>query len=169
MGTGRGNRRIRTSEDLSAIKSGGSANLILAGGTPVHFPDEQKYTDDFVELVGWVVTEGSLEPSGGFQISQSPYRNPDFCARIERLAVVYGKQGLNIWRGAYENRSSIWRFPAILGHEVRSVLGKNKGINPEFLTALTYSQALLLFNTLMDGDGDTKRKRGEFFWQTTGR
>jgi hypothetical protein len=33
------------------------------------------------------------------------------------------------------------------------------------LTALTFFQAKLLYETMLDGDGDTRRKEGETLWQ----
>jgi len=161
--TGRGKRSIRTSAEISSLKGRGGAQLVLAGGTPTHFPSEAKYSDDFVELVGWTVTEGALERgSSAIQITQSQRHNQEFCARIDRLHKSF-EQTYTYHRD--ETDCTVWRFNSQVGQAVREVLGKNKGIKPEFLTALTYHQAALLYNTLMDGDGDTRRKRGEFFWQ----
>lgn len=168
--SGRGKRTIRNSADLSSLVSGGGGRLVVAGGTPVHFPTEAKHTDEFVELVGWVVTEGGLKAGGkqgnGFTLSQSAEKNPEFVARIRRLAKHFQDQGHVVT----ENKTRAdgqcdWYWGASLGHEVRSVLGKNKAPLPEFLTSLTYGQARILYDTLLDGDGDTRRARGEYFWQ----
>jgi hypothetical protein len=164
--TGRGNREFRTSEKIDTITSGGGARLIVAGGTPTHFPSERKYIDEFVELIGWVVTEGALsDRNDSFTVTQSPTHNPEFCARIERLAAFYRERGFTIPRTDMPDRSTSWYFPVAIGHEVRAVLGVNKGIHPEFLTSLTFAQAKLLYETMMDGDGDTRRVEGETLWQ----
>lgn len=168
--SGRGKRSIRTSSDLDQITSGGGSQLVLAGGTLAHFPTEAKYTDDFVELVGWVVTEGSLKTGhrqgAGFALTQSEDKNPEFVSRIRRLVKNFQDQGHHVSVEYLRDSGTVsWYFGASLGHEVRAVLGTNKAMEAEFLTALTYSQATLLYNTLLDGDGDTRRSRGEFFWQ----
>jgi hypothetical protein len=162
--TKRGNRVIRTSAEIANTTASGS--IVLSGGAQTHFPTDAKYTDEFVELVGWVVTEGHLEDSsGGFNLTQDRGVHPDFCDRIDRLAHHYRQQGFMVWEKQYEGRAMMWRFPASIGHEVRAVLGERKAMLPEFLTSLTFAQANLLYHTLLDGDGDTQRARGDFFWQ----
>lgn len=160
---GRGKRSVRTTDELHGLRSGGGGRLVVAGGTPTHFPTEAKYTDEFVELIGWVTAEGTLEPSSaGFVLCQSPEKNPAFAARIDRLHKHY-EQAYSYIRE--ETGTKNWRFDARVGHEVRAVIGENKAPLAEFLTSLTMNQATLLYNTLMDGDGDTRRSRGEFLWQ----
>lgn len=163
--TKRGKRTIRTSAEIANTTASGS--IVLSGGTLLHFPTEKKWDDDFVELIGWVVSEGHLSKgNASFVINQCREANPDNCARLNRLAAVYCKQGLTVTYSEPEGRTtSNWYFPAELGHEVRAVLVVNKGIDPQFLTSLTFHQAELLFNTLMDGDGDVRRARGEYLWQ----
>lgn len=160
---GRGKRAVRTTEELHGLRSGGGGRMVVAGGTPIHFPTEAKYSDEFVELIGWVVTEGAFEKeSAGFVIHQNAERNPEFAARIDRLHKHYEQT----YKHVREDGGTGWRFAARIGHEVKAVLGVNKAPLPEFLTRLTFAQATLLYNTLMDGDGDTRRARGEFLWQS---
>jgi Phage portal protein, SPP1 Gp6-like len=160
---GRGKRTVRTTDELHGLRSGGGGRLVVAGGTPTHFPTEAKYTDEFVELIGWVTAEGTLEPSSaGFVLCQNPEKNPAFAARIDRLHKHY-EQTYSYIRE--ETGTKNWRFDARVGHEVRAVIGEHKAPLVEFLTSLTMNQATLLYNTLMDGDGDTRRSRGEFLWQ----
>lgn len=164
----RGKVAMRSSAELSALKGGGAGSIVAGGGIPVHFPTEAKYSDEFVELVGWVTTEGSLHQQGaGFYVHQAVSHNPEFCSRIDRLAEHYRGEGLSVWSKTYREDYRMWYFPAALGHAVRAVFGDDKDILPEFLTSLTFAQANLLYNTLLDADGDTRRVRGEYFFQNS--
>lgn len=154
----------RTTEQLHDVRRRGT-RLRVAGGAPTHFPLEAKYTDEFVELAGWVATEGALEPgSAAFVVHQSRKHNPAFCARIERIARAYEQQGIGVYR-FLRDENQCWRFSAVLGREIRGVLDEHKAPRPEFLTSLTFAQAKLLYDTMLDGDGDTRRARGDYFWQ----
>jgi hypothetical protein len=154
---------------VDSLTGGGGAQLVLAGGTQTHFPTEAKYTDEFVELLGWVVTEGTLyqgRKGAGFSLSQSVKIHPDHVSRIRRLARWTTQQGFPEVREYVRADGLVsWNFGADVGREVRAVLGPQKEPLPEFLTALTFNQATLLYNTLLDGDGDTQRAHGEYFWQ----
>ena len=167
--TKRGRRVIRTSEEISRTTNSGA--LVLAGGTPTHFSTEAKYTDEFVELVGWVVTEGNLRRvdrghGEGFSLSQNERVYPDFVARIRRLAKHYRDLGMVFTENGTRDDGLVqWYGGVDLGREIRTVLGDSKSLLPEFLTSLTFGQANLLYNTLMDGDGDARRSHGEFFYQ----
>lgn len=163
--TKRGKRVTRTSEEISRTTASGA--LVLSVDDQAHFPTAATYSDAFVELVGWTVTEGGLEKcSAGFTVTQNPTIHPDFCERINLIAKGYEAEGHSIYRYQQKNNDcSVWRFPAAVGHTVRAVLHKNKGMNAEFLTSLTHEQASILFNTILDGDGDTQRNRGEYLWQ----
>jgi len=51
-------------------------------------------------------------------------------------------------------------FVELVGREVQKALTKDKTIDPSFLSALTLPQARLLYETILDGDGDTGRLGG---------
>lgn len=144
-------RRMRTSAELQGLTGG---SLVLAGGDCREFPAVSSYLDEFVELVGWVATEGWFD-SAAVVVGQDPTKNPAFCNRIEKLSDFY--QG-----SVYERENGFlhWYFPVVVGREVQEVVSADKSIDPAFLAALTKPQAELLYNTLLDGDGDTRRVGG---------
>jgi ribonucleoside-triphosphate reductase len=128
--------------------------LVLAGGEPTDFPAVSEYSDEFVELVGWVAAEGWFD-SAAVVVGQDPTIHPDFCRRIEKLSDFY--QG-----SVYERRNGFlhWYFPVLVGREVQKVVSVSKEIDPAFLASLTLPQAQLLFEVLLDGDGETQRVGG---------
>ena len=145
--TGRGTRSMRTTQELHDIESAGQ-RLVVAGGTPAEFPEVAKWSDDFVELVGWFVTEGHWHSqSGAPMLTQDAEVNPEYAARIDRIMQAVGAS-----RYEYEGRADQWYAPA-LKESLFEVVGAAKELTPEFLTSLTFAQARLLYETLIDADG----------------
>lgn len=161
----KGNSKMRTTEDINNIQA---SSLVLAAGKLSHFPEESIYENEFVELLGWSVTEGSLE-GNAISIGQSRESNPDFCARIEKLASHFDDKGYKITRSkVYDDGRQLWYFPAALGKQLQNCMTTGKGIKPEFISSLTRHQVELLYGTILDGDGDTGRIGGrERLYQST--
>jgi hypothetical protein len=147
----RGTRGMRSTAELHEVTGG---SLVLAGGELKHFPTMPEHSDEFVELVGWVAAEGWFD-SSAVCVGQSPRVHPDFCERIDKLCHHF--QG-----SVYERSDGFlqWYFPVTIGRQVQAVLHEEKEIDSGFLTNLTRPQAELLFNTLLDGDGETARIGG---------
>ena len=142
---------MRRTEELHGLTGG---SLVLAGGDPCEFSPVSEHSDEFVELVGWVASEGWFD-SAAVVVGQDPTVHPDFCRRIEKLSDHY--QG-----SVYERANGFlhWYFPVVVGREVQKVLTKEKAIDAAFLSSLTLPQARLLYETILDGDGDTARIGG---------
>ena len=152
QGTGKSpTTKMRRTEELHGLTGG---SLVLAGGDPCEFSSVSEHSDEFVELVGWVASEGWFD-SAAVVVGQDPTIHPDFCRRIEKLSDHY--QG-----SVYERSNGFlhWYFPVVVGREVQKVLTKGKAIDPAFLSSLTLPQARLLYETILDGDGDTARLGG---------
>lgn len=147
---------IRTSAELQDRSSG---SIVLAGGILSHFPEIPTHANEFVELVGWAVTEGWRSKGGYWEIGQSVDANPMFCERIEKLAQHYRNEGFEVSRRSGSGADH-WYIPAALSRTIDGVLTEGRGLSAEFLTSLTLEQATLLYNTLLDGDGDTARSGG---------
>lgn len=122
---------------------------------------EATYSDEFVELVGWWITEGhDGDVDSGSYICQSKTANPEKCERIHQCFVkLYGSEGRSQGRGW--NRKNFpsrpndycWTF----GHQVfadLNAVAPGRVTTMEFLIKLTSAQARLLVETAMDGDGN---------------
>lgn len=146
---------FRTTKDVG-LKT--SDRLILGGGTVAHAPQFETFSDEFVELVGWYVTEGSPIRNSpcGIVVTQSRKHNPEYVRRIERLAQHYSDKGCTTT--VYPDRDcgngpiATVYFGRGIGHQIRNVANK-KQMSPIFLASLTERQLRLLYDTLMDGDG----------------
>jgi hypothetical protein len=144
----RGKRSIRQTHELHGLQGGGAGQLVVGGGTPMAFATVPKWDDDFVELVGWFVTEGHWHSGTGVPMfTQSEIENPEHAARIDRITKMYGG---SIYR--YEGKATQW-YVRRLKDDMMEAVGQQKQLTPELLCSLTYAQARLLYETLLDGDG----------------
>jgi hypothetical protein len=142
------------------------SRLILGGGVPSEFPHEPKWSDELVETVGWYITEGSdhYSPNGWHSVHLSQKKQPHVDT-IRRLAAYWNSEGGTFTESASTRSDGVVTW--YLGKGVKEALeaaAPGKQLTPEFLCSLTYNQAKLLHQTLLDGDG-TVRRREKVWYQ----
>lgn len=141
---------------VTAELSGGNKQIITGGGVPGGFADKPTYEDEFVELLGWVITEGhDQKPPAktGVMVAQSPKVNPEKAERIRLLMKHFASQGATATEHVNQSSGmSNFYFGAGIGNRIREI-APDKQITPEFLCALTAGQAELLYQTMLDADG----------------
>jgi cell division GTPase FtsZ len=131
-------------------------------------PMSSPWTDDFVELMGWFLTDGTcrIEPEvevkkqknrayAGDWISVSLYQsksaNPEKVAQIDALL---NRLGCCAHRGVYEPEARVtWRLDRGTS-EVLHALFPDRTLTPEVVSTLTASQGKRLLASLMLGDGN---------------
>lgn len=154
-----GERRTVRGEFLDDLPRG--SRLVLSGGTPLEFAKNQKWSDETVETVGWYVCDGSLHVNQtGFRSIHMSAKKPHKLAAWRRLAAEWRADGATWNESTKPMGDGLTQF--YLGKGVVDVLDEvapNKQLTPEFLASLTYRQALLLRDTLLDGDG-SRTKQG---------
>lgn len=149
-------RQFVTTETL------GQYDRVPCAAPCISLPQEAKYTDAFVEIVGWWITEGC---ANGKQIDiyQSEKVNADKCASIRRALITLFGVAVNRhrigaipgWRESlHANREGAACFhlnktAADPFHEV----APDKVVSMDFIRALTQSQLRLLLDTAIAGDG----------------
>ena len=149
------NHKFVSFEDgLKPVEYIKSQEHIRLMGLPVE-DGEYKYTNEFVELVGWTVTEGNYLPgkyTHAIQVFQKKGTKAD---RIRNCLLK-----LNAHFKEYE-----WTNPEILGFRYSKTLANdiikiapNKILSMEFITSLPQEQRLLLIQTMLDGDGWSTKK-----------
>lgn len=155
------NKRVfETTNNLSTKHTG--ARLILGGGTPFEFANTPVFSDEFVELVGWTVTEGYYAKRGySVVLRQSQSVNPEYCERIRSLGKHFAGQGATFTERPGEN-ANFFYFGKGIGILLRQS-APNKQLTPAFLCSLTISQAHLLYETLLAGDG-AHAASGQIVW-----
>lgn len=147
----------------------GSMQLVVNGGDPVDaFAHTPVFSDEFVELLAWVFTEGSYPARGrSVLVSQSESHNPEYVERLRVLAKHYRDQGATCSEMQATNAIQFY-FGKGIGSLIRQAL-PDKQLTPEVLGSFTYAQARLFYETAMDGDGHRKPHpsggHGEYFAQ----
>lgn len=156
-------REFKTTTWLSQQKQ---RPIVVAGGEPLACASHAVFTDEFVELIGWVVTEGCYDQRGGNQgvsITQSQDINPEHTERIRVIAKHFADQGATAteWTPRRGGECTFY-FGNGIASLVRAA-APDRQLTPEFLTSLTSPQAELLLDTLIDGDGHV-RPNGHRQW-----
>lgn len=113
------------------------------------------HSDDFIELVGWVLTDGSLDksPSTRIRIYQTKRRE------VQRIDALFRRLGFDAHRGKSRN-CVVWGFTDRgSGGEASRIraLFPERLLTPEFVRTLSARQARVLFDTMMLGDGTRTR------------
>lgn len=112
------------------------------------------YHDSFVELVGWVMTEGCYhqlsENSWRIEIAQSTTVHPEHCKRIERcLAALHIQYSINLDK---KTKVASYRF---YREAARSFIQQfpEKRLTYDFICSLPISQLRILYRAMLWGDG----------------
>jgi hypothetical protein len=151
---GRNKASIKLTSDLQNSRHNGG-RLIVAGGESHLFAETATFTDDFVRLVGWFVTEGHWFNKGtawqapGFTQSASVY--PQYADEIHSLLEPYEAS-----RYVYEGKADVW-YAASLRETMLDAVGLDKRFDINLLQKLTVDQAQILFETLIKGDGNVRK------------
>jgi len=151
---------FKTTEQIS----GHQYKVMIGGGAPDGFAQTGTLSDDLIELLGWVMTEGCfVKPQTPGHISihfcQSETANPQKVVAIRSMVASLREGGHRISETssvAPYNGSTMcyWHFSGPLARLVRALL-PGKKLTPELFGALTAKQAELLLDTLIAGDGHT--------------
>lgn len=118
------------------------------------FPETSPYTDDFVRLAAWVVTEGHYRPDkrrgNGITINKKKDRDR-VAALMERHGVAEGHRR--------EDGTHAWELSGDLAASIRQV-APERAPTTEFLTSLTEDQLNLFIQVAIDADGNRKEQVG---------
>jgi len=128
---------------------------------------EETETDQLVELLGWVLTEGHVRGEGetwriGITQANEPQRT-----RLRAL-IVTGGLGTEktVDFGGSRKPQSRFRLYASVAHEVAAIIGEEKRLPMEFVRALSRRQLRMLYETLLSGDGHVDENTVRFSQKT---
>lgn len=143
----------------------------LIGAASGQAPIEAAHSDEFVELVAWFWTEGSIHPpsqdldasAARVTIRQSMRANPRKCARIETaLTKEFGQPGRGNWgvTGPDADGGMQWRLARPQAKRVVAA-APNRVPTMEFLRSLTAEQLDLFIAISLEGDGHVRPRTGQ--------
>lgn len=139
-------------------------------------PDNPYYTDEFIKLVGWIATDGSIYKSH-LVIYQSETANKEKSDIIDSLLKKYPgdykktqrEYGDTIICGRKWEGSGIINIWSISGHlrlQLSTILSLPKHIDNEFICSLSKRQLGLLWESMILGDGYTYENGAVILGQT---
>lgn len=133
---------------LTETKNLKTSEQIIIHGSEVDQKTEI-YADEFVQLVGWVVTDGSLMNTNQVAIVQSWTANERKVDAIEELLT-----SINASFKVYDHNGA-WHFyiTGDFAKSLRRVVSSKRALTPEFLNDLSTRQLYLLLESILDGDG----------------
>lgn len=140
----------------------GARDRISCAAPVVNLPEQEKWSDPFVELVAWYWTEGHLRASGAVTIHQSHKANPEYVDRIRAaLTSLFGpasdsrlRKRVPGWAEARSGDMAVFRVSPAAAESLREVApGSEKVVSPDFLSSLTQAQLGLFIDTSIDADG----------------
>src|SRR5690606_16917827 len=120
------------------------------------YEGKEVYSDDFVELVGWFLTDGSLRPNTSGKtykayLCQSHRAKPHNCARIDSLVRRMGVlRRVEVMDDQYS--STKWHLTLEMANRLAELF-PNRVLTPAFLQQLSGRQARLLVDVMLLGDG----------------
>lgn len=154
-----------------------SATLSRYGNHRIHRtgvylgPRELTFSDDFVQLAGWFLTDGSFSMTGTNKtrstvhlhqsLSANPHKSAMIRALVERMGILTNQYAYK--RTAWSGQSHVearWRLTASTSATLHTLF-PDRVLTLRFIQKLTGAQAKLLVSTMMLGDGheDAFRKR----------
>lgn len=115
---------------------------------------QETYEDEFVQLVGWLVTDGSLGNSNMY-LTQSATYNPSKCKIIEDLLEPYkGDWYVRSHKYAVgDGTQNKYCIKGTLRKKLAEVVGSKKMLSVEFVNSLSTRQRHLLLEAIILGDG----------------
>jgi hypothetical protein len=143
---GRNKVSVKRTRELHSSRHNGG-RLIVAGGTPLSFAKTPVHSDSVVEAVAWFVTEGHWHKNGTPMLTQDALINPEYAERIDSISKEFGGS-----RYSHPGKADQWYIPG-LKTTIHDIAGDDKRLPSAFLCSLTFKQAKLLFDTLIDADG----------------
>lgn len=172
-----GKRAWKTSETLA------SQDRVYTAAPSGDLPEKPTCSDELVELVGWLWTEGNLAKGGGASISQSHTRNPERVGRIRgALTRQWGpglpslragsrSLGFPAWREKVQENTSSFGGPITvfyLNSEATAALAElapGKRPSYDFVRSLTAAQLELFIDVSCQADGRHYRSGRLDIWQ----
>lgn len=114
------------------------------------WPEESAWSDDFAELVGWVVTDGTFKSFGNIVcVNQSIKANASKCCRIRELLERLDANHTERIHGGIV----FFNFSGQLAENIRKVVTPKKIVTMDFINSLSVSALGLLMESMLLGDG----------------
>lgn len=127
---------------------------VVLMGDAVAAPEQPTYSDEMVELIGWVVTEGNFYERGPKSTRLTISQNEgEYADRIRRCLTALNQQHSEYKKNNGKNWNVIFSIHSKLTREITEIIGKDRVLPSDFILSLTAHQRDLLIETMIDADG----------------
>jgi len=159
------NTRNQAKWYLEETKNLNSKHIIKRIEHTVLGDDNEEYSDELIALLGWLVTDGSVARQS-VVITQSLTANGKKCNDIDVLAADFNVKVTDhpypdrIINGREVTKNGICRRWSFRGEDRKRMLsfvevtGYKKSLSQEFICSLSKRQLKILYNAIIDGDGN---------------
>jgi len=145
------NKQILQTKKNLRLKIKETSNLAKHDMIPLcrkSIDSKKQYDEDFAELIGWIVTDGSFSEYNRVLIYQSQKANPHKCDKIRELLIKLGHP----FQESEYNGMIHFTFANKLGKMVKDAI-PNKKLTIDFIEKLNNEGRRRLFESMVLGDG----------------
>jgi len=144
--------KLVTDSGLKKVEFLKESDRLILMGTEETSVQKKVYTDAFVELAGWIFTEGCYDivKENGFFKGISIYQNEGENANRIRKCIT--SLNYKLYERNIKNKCIAFSFPRDKANEFYSLFPE-KIPTMDFICSLTADQRTLLINTMIEGDG----------------
>ena len=145
------NKQILQTKKNLRLKIKETSNLAKHDMIPLcrkSIDSEKQYDEDFAELIGWIVTDGSFGEYNRVFIYQSQKANPHKCDKIRELLIKMKHP----FQEEIYNGMIHFKFANELGKKVKDAI-PNKKLTIDFIEKLNNKGRRRLFESMVLGDG----------------
>jgi len=147
--------KLVTARGLVPVELLLESDKVIFGGNAVEDTVEKIHSDDFVELCGWIVTEGCYQlPKQSIQVYQNAGAYAD---RIRSCLTNLGAS----FSESVGKKNICFSILRQYANTIVKILPE-KNLNMEFILSLTKSQRNLLIDTMISGDGWQRGKNRSY-------
>lgn len=145
------NHRLVTEQGLKPVELALESDRMILLAPAVSGVDQPVYADRFVELMGWIVTEGCYEFDDQHNIKRiTIYQNPG--AKADRIRNCLTSLGYKFNESNRNEKNICFGINRADSRKITEVLPE-KNLSMSFILNLTQDQRNLLIETMIDGDG----------------
>lgn len=123
--------------------------------TGIYNKETSIYSDNFVNLIGWVLTDGYFKNSkeyntSGIGVCQSLRANSE---NVDRIDSMFAALQIKTYRSVKKESECVyWEFYGDIAKNIRELFPKRQ-LTVSFLMSISYQQACSLMNIMLSADG----------------
>ena len=152
-----GHKFVSEQEGIKPIEMFTSSDNIVLTGDFVDNTNESNYDDDFIRLVGWVITEGYYiydQSNHVIELAQNKGKKSEIIENVLKTLSIKCKSYIKQYTDII-----VWQLNGDIVKDIMKV-APSKQLTYDFIFGLTQEQRIILIKTMVEGDGWNKGNEG---------